>query len=172
MKYEDIERVNGQMTPITLGTGNRKKDYAMVPDRVKAFRKLFPDGFITTEIIRMEGGVVTMMTKVGFYDADGKQVILSTGLAQEEKGKGMVNSTSFIENCETSAVGRALGFMALGIDGGGICSAEELVNAITAQNQSKAEVKPPVERKEPKANVSVESSLPWNSSDWGAGRGR
>jgi hypothetical protein len=62
-------------------------------------------------------------------------VILGTGLAQEVKGKGMVNSTSYIENCETSAVGRALGMLGLGINGGGICSAEELANAVLAQKQ-------------------------------------
>ncbi len=49
---------------------------------------------------------------------------------------GYVNRTSFIENYETSSVSRALGFLALGIDGGGICSAEELVNAVNNQRQN------------------------------------
>ena len=51
----------------------------------------------------------------------------------------MVNGTSYIENCETSAVGRALGMIGLGINGGGICSAEELTNAVVGQRQMKEE---------------------------------
>jgi hypothetical protein len=131
MNYQDITRVNSEMTMIDL----KGKNYAMVPERVTAFRKLYPEGFITTEILSHDGTVVTMQARVGYYAADGSRVILGTGLAQEVKGKGMVNGTSYIENCETSAVGRALGMLGLGINGGGICSAEELTNAIVAQRQ-------------------------------------
>ena len=131
MNYQDITRVNSEMTMIDL----KGKNYAMVPERVTAFRKLYPEGFITTEILSHDGTVVTMQARVGYYAADGSRVILGTGLAQEVKGKGMVNGTSYIENCETSAVGRALGMLGLGINGGGICSAEELANAIVAQRQ-------------------------------------
>lgn len=131
MNFQDITRVNSEMTMIDL----KGKNYAMVPERVTAFRKLYPEGFITTEILSHDGTVVTMQARVGYYAADGSRVILGTGLAQEVKGKGMVNGTSYIENCETSAVGRALGMLGLGINGGGICSAEELANAIVAQRQ-------------------------------------
>lgn len=131
MNYQDITRVNSEMTMIDL----KGKNYAMVPERVTAFRKLYPEGFITTEILSHDGTVVTMQARVGYYAADGSRVILGTGLAQEVKGKGMVNGTSYIENCETSAVGRALGMLGLGINGGGICSAEELANAVIAQKQ-------------------------------------
>jgi hypothetical protein len=131
MNYQDIQRVNGEMKMLDL----KGKDYAMVPERVTAFRKLYPEGFITTEILSHDGTVVTMQARVGYIREDGSRVILGTGLAQEVKGKGMVNSTSYIENCETSAVGRALGMLGLGINGGGICSAEELANAVIAQKQ-------------------------------------
>ncbi len=131
MNYTDIAKVNSEMTMLNL----KGKDYAMVPERVTAFRKLYPEGFITTEILSHDGTVVTMQARVGYIREDGSRVILGTGLAQEVKGKGMVNSTSYIENCETSAVGRALGMLGLGINGGGICSAEELANAVIAQKQ-------------------------------------
>ena len=137
MEYKDIDRVNGEIQMIDM----RGKDYAMVPERVTAFRKLFPEGFITTEIVAMEGPVVLMKAKAGYYREDGTEVILATGMAREERGKGMVNSTSHIENAETSAVGRCLGFIGLGLNGGGICSAEELVNAITAQKQMEEDFK-------------------------------
>ena len=137
MEYKDIDRVNSEIEMIDL----KGKSYAMVPERVTAFRKLFPEGFITTEIVAMEGPVVLMKAKAGYYREDGSEIILATGMAREERGKGLVNGTSHIENAETSAVGRCLGFIGLGLNGGGICSAEELVNAITAQKQMDDEFK-------------------------------
>lgn len=132
MNFEDISRVNSEISTIDL----KGKDYAMVPERVTAFRKLFPEGFIKTEIISHDGTTVVMQAVAGYYE-NGVPIILGSGLAQETKGYGMVNKTSYIENCETSAVGRALGMIGLGINGGGICSAEELANAVTAQKQMK-----------------------------------
>ena len=137
MEYKDIERVNSEINMISLG----KKDYAMVPERVTAFRKLFPEGFIRTEIVSINEQAVLMQAKVGYYKEDLTEVVLATGYAKEEKGKGMVNGTSHIENCETSAVGRALGMIGLGLNGGGICSAEELANAVVAQKQNEDEWK-------------------------------
>ena len=171
MDYKDIDRVNSEIKMIDM----KGKDYAMVPERVTAFRKLFPEGFISTEIVAMEGPVVLMKAKVGYYREDGSEAILGTGMAREERGKGMVNGTSHIENCETSAVGRALGMMGLGLNGGGICSAEELVNAITARKQMEddfdktkkeieakklAELDKPVKHDSP-ADVIETDKLPW-----------
>lgn len=147
MNYQDIAKVNSEMTMLPIEKQNRRtgeittKDYAMVPERVTAFRKLIPGGFILTDIVNVDGPTVTMQTRVGYYDENGKAVLLATGLAQETKGQGLVNGTSHIENCETSSVGRALGFLGLGIDGGGICSAEELANAITGQKQLQEKAK-------------------------------
>jgi hypothetical protein len=139
MDYKDIERVNSEISMIDL----KGKDYAMVPERVTAFRKIFPDGFIETQMISSspDGKVVVFEARAGYYREDGSKVILATGHAQEVQGRGLVNSTSHIENCETSAVGRALGMIGLGLNGGGICSAEELVNAITGQKQIEEEEK-------------------------------
>lgn len=139
MDYSDISRVNSEIAMIDM----RGKDYAMVSERVTAFRKLWPDGFIRTEILKMseDGKVVIMKAKAGYYRDDGSEVVLSTGMAREVQGQGMVNSTSHIENAETSAIGRCLGLIGLGLNGGGICSAEELTNAILAQKQIEKEEK-------------------------------
>lgn len=133
MDYKDIEKANGEINMTNL----KGKDYAMVPERVTAFRKIFPDGFIETTILRISDDLKTviMQSKAGYYREDGSRVILGTGMAKEVQGQGMVNGTSHIENCETSAVGRALGMIGLGLNGGGICSAEELVNAVVGQKQ-------------------------------------
>lgn len=159
MNYQDIAKVNGEMKMLPIEKRNNRtgeittKDYAMVPERVTAFRKLIPGGFILTDIVNVDGPTITMQTRVGYYDENGKAVLLATGLAQETKGQGLVNGTSHIENCETSSVGRALGFLGLGIEGGGgICSAEELANAITGQKQIQAAAnqKPAPEKEFPK----------------------
>ena len=142
--YEDIVKANEGLVGIDV----KGKNYIMVPERVKAFRKLYPEGFINTELVSLENGVCVMQTKVGYY-RDGEAVVLGTGMAYEKESNGYINKTSYIENCETSAVGRALGFLALGIDGGGICSAEELANAITNQNQQNANVRVSVVNKVP-----------------------
>lgn len=134
MDYADIDRVNSEIKMLNL----KGKDYAMVPERVTAFRKIFPDGFISTEVLYNDGTTIMIRATAGYY-RDGVQIVLGTGTAQEMRGKGMVNTTSHVENCETSAVGRALGMIGLGINGGGICSAEELANAITAQKQIEEE---------------------------------
>ena len=135
--YEQILKANEGLNSIDL----KNKAYVLVPERVKAFRKLYPEGFIMTDILSLENGIVMMKTEVGYYDGD-RRVVLGTGMAYEKESNGYVNKTSYIENCETSAVGRALGFLALGIDGGGICSAEELVNAVNNQKTITATIVP------------------------------
>jgi hypothetical protein len=139
MDYKDIERVNSEIEMIDM----KGKNYAMVPERVTAFRKIFPDGFIETQMVSIspDGKTVIFEARAGYYKEDGSKVLLATGHAKEVQGQGMVNGTSHIENCETSAVGRALGMIGLGLNGGGICSAEELVNAITGQKQIEEEEK-------------------------------
>ena len=124
---ENLTKINKDLKGEDIGKG---KKYVLVNSRVAAFRQICPDGSITTEILSLEDGVVTIQATI--KDEAGK--IISTGLAQEEKGAGFVNKTSFIENCETSAVGRALAFAGIGSDES-IASAEEVANAILQQNK-------------------------------------
>ena len=134
--YEDIKKANEGLNGIDFNG----KNYVMVGQRVMAFRKLFPEGFIRTELVSIEDGVCVMKAVVGCYiDNNHNEIIFSTGWAYEKEQSSYINKTSYIENCETSAVGRALGFLGLGIEGGAICSAEELANAIN--NQEKKPIK-------------------------------
>lgn len=126
MNYEDIVKANGTITTTPI----RGKNYAEVPQRVKAFRMICPNGTISTEIVALEGGVVVIKATV----SDEAGNVLGTGHAYEKEGSTFINKESYIENCETSAVGRALGFIGLGIDAS-ICSAEELTNAVINQDQ-------------------------------------
>ena len=146
--FEDIKKANEGLSGIDF----KGKNYVMVDQRVTAFRKLFPNGFIRTQIISNENGVCVMKAEVGVYDQTGDNV-LATGWAYEKEQSSYINKTSYIENCETSAVGRALGFLGLGIEGGAICSAEELANAIN--NQEKKPI-----RKDAPATVTKAAEVP------------
>lgn len=131
MTFEELSKINKNLPTVDI----KGKNYAQVNNRVLAFRELFPNGSITTEILHCEGGVVTMQATC--KDEEGR--ILSSGLAYEKESSSFINKTSYIENCETSAVGRALGFLGIGVDVS-MCSAEELVNAVTNQNKEDATI--------------------------------
>lgn len=131
---EALEEANKSLSTVGITkkdkTGKAKTtQYAMVNERIKGFRNICPNGCITTEIVSLVDGVVTM--KATITDETGK--VIATGLAQEKETSSFINKTSFIENCETSAVGRALGFAGIGVDGS-MASAEEVANAIMNQN--------------------------------------
>ena len=128
---EQLREVNGRLPKIDL----KEKPYVMVNKRVQGFRDICPEGTITTEILSHENGVVIMRATI--TDENGK--VLATGLSREKDGDGFINKTSYIENAETSAVGRALGFLGIGIDYS-MASAEEVANAII-QNEKPEEPK-------------------------------
>ena len=128
MDWQSLVKANAAIRTTNI----KGKEYAEVNQRVKAFRTLYPEGFITTEILCREGGLCIIKATVGHY-ADGKSVILATGTAYEKEGSSQINRTSYIENCETSAVGRALGMAGFGIDTS-IASADEINNALLQQN--------------------------------------
>lgn len=126
MKFEDLKKVNEKIKTVDI----KGKEYAEVNQKVLGFRELFPTGYITTEILSHENGVVVMKATVGVDDK-----VLSTGIAYEKENSSFINKTSYIENCETSAVGRALSFLGIGIDTS-IASAEEVQNAIKQQEKA------------------------------------
>ena len=116
-----------------LPTVNIKgKNYVMVKDRVSAFREDHPNGGIMTDIIDLTDG--RCVIKATITDEDGR--IIATGIAYEWEGSTNINKTSYIENCETSAVGRALGFCGYGIDDS-LGSANEVANAMLQQEAMK-----------------------------------
>ena len=130
MTYEELKKVNSEIKT----TDVKGKDYAEVPQRINAFRKLYPNGGIITDIINLEGGVCVIKATV--VDDSGR--VLGTGTAYEKEGSTFINKTSYIENCETSAVGRALGMCGIGIDTS-VASYEEVSNAIAQQEADKIE---------------------------------
>ena len=104
------------------------KNYAIVAARLNAFWEVCPDGTIETEVIHFDEKCVLM--KAAVYDE--KEHLLGTGHAEEEKEASRINSTSYVENCETSAIGRALAAAGFGSEEN-MSSAEELTNALMNQ---------------------------------------
>jgi len=124
MSETNIQKVNKDLKTTNI----KGKEYVEVNQRIKGFRQLYPEGSILTEIISLENGFVVMKATVL---VNGE--IIGTGHAFEKESSSYINKTSYIENCETSAVGRALGMCGIGIDTS-VASAEEIALAIEQQN--------------------------------------
>ena len=140
MTFEQLQEANETIKTLDV----KGKEYAEVNQRIKAFRMLYPEGTIETKMLSNENGVCVFQAFI--YIKDEWQEIdkndelcihqytrlLGTGHAYEKENSTFINKTSYIENCETSAVGRALAMCGIGIDTS-VASAEEVQNAINNQ---------------------------------------
>lgn len=108
------------------------KEYVEVNERVKYFVNYagYKGWSIETELLSNQDGVCVF--KAMIKDNEGN--VKATGHAYESEASSFINKTSYIENCETSAVGRALGFLGIGIDTS-IASSDEVMNAINNQEE-------------------------------------
>ena len=86
-------------------------NYETVEERLKVFWKENPNANINTEVVHItdDGTCVTIKATIYIFQQDESIVAVSTGIAQETKGQGgFANKDAWVENCETSAIGRAL----------------------------------------------------------------
>ena len=123
------------MTSERLKTINIKgKEYVEVFERVRYFRESGQyEGYaMLDEIVSHEAGRITIKTTI--YTPEGKAV--ATGMASEVEGSTYINKTSYVENCETSAWGRALANLGIGVSNA-VASAEEIQNAMLQQEELK-----------------------------------
>jgi len=107
------------------------KKYVLVSDRVLYFNETYPEGSITTELVTNDEMVVIKAT----VKPNEKQTF--TGYSQATWGEGYINKTSALENAETSAVGRALAFMGIGVIES-IASIDEINKTTTTKPMSQA----------------------------------
>lgn len=105
------------------------KDYIEVNERLKFFRSNPATMKFSLDSEFIELNENRCVIKAIIKDEEGR--VIATGTAYEDKASGMVNKTSYIENCETSAWGRALGNLGIGIDTS-VASADEVKGAIEA----------------------------------------
>lgn len=83
------------------------EDYETVEDRLVKFWKMFPEGRVETQLISRDDTSFIFTANL-FRTSGVEELPFSQGWAHEVIGVGMVNKTSALENCETSAIGRAL----------------------------------------------------------------
>ena len=100
------------------------KKYLEVKHRTSVFRRHFGTRMgIETSIIHIDDAMVRVQAIV----RDQAAMIVGSGIAEERRGSSNVNTTSAVENCETSAIGRALA--SIGLHGGEYASANEIDTA-------------------------------------------
>lgn len=116
-----IVKDNGEMKSIEI----HGKEYIPVSERVKYFNKNYHAGAIVTELLKNDEQVVFKATV--WKDVSDKERCF-VGHSQAVKGQGLVNETAAMENAETSAVGRALGFAGIGVIES-IASSDEITKA-------------------------------------------
>lgn len=105
----------------------RGKEYETVALRVHKFREAHPGLTLLTEVLYRDTECVVM--KATILDEKGR--VIATGHAEEYRKASEINRTSALENCETSAIGRALACFGLG--GTEFASADEVARAINGQ---------------------------------------
>ena len=101
------------------------KNYKLIVQRVNEFRQAHPEFGVETELLHHDE--IRVVAQVRIFDEQGR--IRGSGVAEEFREASRINQTSAMENCETSAFGRALASMGYGGDVA-YASAEEVVNAI------------------------------------------
>ena len=123
--------------------GNPVQDYVTVAERIEKFYQRHENGRIVTHIVEhdAERGFILMRAEI-YRNAD-DALPAATGHAYEFKSEGYVQRTSYIEVCETSAVGRALAMAGFEVRRG-IASREEMEKAARA-----VRVEPAKEREKP-----------------------
>ena len=105
------------------------KSYAQVSLRIAVARRVLGSAMdIISKIQHMDKDSVVMQADIFIDDKH-----VATGHAEEKRTASKINMTSALENCETSAIGRALAF--LGFISDGIASAEEVSSAILQQDK-------------------------------------
>jgi hypothetical protein len=133
---------------VQQGRQNVLDSYVTVAERIAAFYQSYPTGRICTQILEHneESGFILMRAEV-FRSTDDAQPS-ATGHAFEVRGDGYVNRTSYIENAETSAVGRSLALLGFEVRRG-IASREEMEKAarMPAERPAQAPESKPPERK-------------------------
>lgn len=112
------------------------KKYVLVADRVNYFNDNFPNGSIQTELVSNDSAVVIKAIITPDLKNSQRYFIAHS---QAVKGEGYINKTSALENAETSAIGRALGFMGIGVIDS-IASVDEINKAKTMPDTTPAKM--------------------------------
>ncbi|MCK9371012.1 hypothetical protein M0R04_13965 [Candidatus Dojkabacteria bacterium] len=117
------------------------KKYVLVSDRVIYFNDTYPEGSILTELVSKPEDDTVIVKATIKPDISNSRAF--TGYSQATWGEGFVNTTSALENAETSAVGRALAFMGIGVIDG-IASIDEIKKTTYPAKQVEEKLSPEI----------------------------
>jgi|TARA_R110000822_G_scaffold134396_3_gene272038 hypothetical protein len=137
-------------------TNIRGKQYVEVNERIKFFRQedQYKNWSVITDFTLLDDA--QCVCKASIVDSNNR--IISTGHAHEVQGSSNINKTSYVENCETSAIGRALAMLGIGIDTS-IASANEVADAIAKQDSKEKPPAKPDFKHEASAEAVVEANI-------------
>ena len=136
------------------------KKYLEVKHRITILRRHYAIALgIDTTLIEANDKFVRVQARIA--DPDGR--VIASGMAEEYRDKGPVNKTSALENCESSAIGRALA--SLGLHGGEYASANEL-DAVDRKTEIQNQETPKPMPDDPIPNGNAAEFHP--SSNWDA----
>ena len=161
------------MSNAKIKTTNIKgKQYAEVHERIKHFRgePNYASLGINTEVLEWDKDKEEIVIRATIYDTKSDNGrILASGIAHERRDdkNSFVNKTSYVENAETSAIGRALACMGIGIEDA-YASAFEVANAVAQQNANDGKKKDHLKVVDtPKESESTDSidSIPTHDSN-------
>jgi hypothetical protein len=122
------------------------REYVPVNERLKEFRKSFPKYSLRTELVAVNE--TSALVKAVIRDENDRIIAEGTAHERVDQKGSLVNSTSHVENAETSAWGRALGNFGIGIDAS-VATADEVANAVARQAKAEKPTVPPPEKATP-----------------------
>lgn len=143
-------------------TNIRGKQYVEVNERIKFFRQeeQYKNWSLITEFTVLDDAQCVCKASI----ADPEHRIISVGHAHEVQGSSNINKTSYVENCETSAIGRALAMLGIGIDTS-IASANEVSDAIAKQDAAAPAAPAKAEKMIKKVQEKFDTDPPENIMD-------
>lgn len=147
------------------GRQNVLDNYVTVAERVAAFYQTYPQGRINTQIVQhdTESGFILMRAEI--YRSTDDASPSATGHAFEVRSESYVNKTSYIENAETSSVGRALALLGFEVRRG-IASREEMDKTARMQPPERAPVeRAAAEKPSPSADKTATRPAPRKTDD-------
>lgn len=136
------------------------KSYVLVSDRILYFNETYKEGCITTDLMKYEDKQIIIKATVYPEWLQGRTF---TGYSQSIEWQGYINKTSALENAETSAVGRALAMMGIGVIDS-IASVDEINKAKwaeDAENKQLVDWKPPYKKKNIDELEKNMKNFPW-----------
>lgn len=127
--------------------GNPFQDYVSVAERIEKFYQKYPEGRIITHIVEHDSERGFILMRAEGYRAPDDAVPAATGHAFELRSEGYVNRNSYIENCESSSVGRMLAMLGF-----------EAKRVITSREEMEKANRPPKESVQPRASTPLKEA--------------